>query len=162
MGSLKHYEFQSAWTVEAPPEDVYDVLYEVAAYPRWWPEVKEATKLDEDRYLLRCRSFLPYVLSFVTARQREDRVAGILEARMEGDLEGFSRWTITAAGEGSRLVFDEVVITNKKVLNALAPIARPAFRFNHTLMMRHGRKGLATFLAGYRLARAAERVEPRA
>ena len=34
-----------------------------------------------------------------------------------------------------------------------AILERPAFKGNHTLMMRHGEAGLRTFLAGLRLGR---------
>ena len=159
MSSLTRYEFSSEWLVDASPDEAYAALHDLASYPKWWPEVKEAHKIDEDRFVLRCRSFLPYDLIFETARGVEDPEARILEAKMTGDLEGFSRWTITAHGKGARIVFDEVVITNKKLLNAIAPVARPAFKANHAVMMRHGLRGLKTFLAGYRLAREGERAE---
>jgi hypothetical protein len=73
----------------------------------------------------------------------------VLEAKLTGDLEGFSRWTITATGSGADLLFEEEVVTTKALLRRLAPIARPAFRANHALMMRHGERGLRTYLAGY-------------
>ena len=53
----------------------------------------------------------------------------------------------------TRCVFDEHVVTNKGLLDRLAVVARPAFKANHTLMMRHGEAGLRTFLAGYRMGR---------
>ena len=71
---------------------------------------------------------------------------------MAGDLEGFSRFSITPTSRGSRLVFEEEVTTNKRVLNWLAPLARPAFKWNHSLMMRHGLAGLKTYLAGFNRA----------
>jgi len=33
-------------------------------------------------------------------------------------------------------------------------VARPAFRANHTLMMRDGRRGLTAYLAGLRAGRS--------
>ncbi len=68
---------------------------------------------------------------------------------MSGDLEGFARWSIDPVGAGCKLVYDQEVDTRKAVLNALAPVARPGFRINHSLMMRHGQAGLRTFMAGY-------------
>ena len=150
---LNDYTFQSTWQLDASPRDVYDVLAELGEYPAWWPEVKEAVKLSEDAYELRCRSFLPYDLRFVTSRSVEDPERMILEANMRGDLEGFSRWTISGAAGRTICVFDEHVITNKGLLDRLAIVARPAFKANHTLMMRHGERGLKTFLAGYRMGR---------
>ena len=95
--AFNDYTFQSIWELAAPPRDVYDVLAELGEYPEWWPEVKLAVKLGEDAYELRCRSILPYDLRFVTTRSVEDPESMILEANMRGDLEGFSRWTITGS-----------------------------------------------------------------
>ena len=107
------YHFISRWTVDAPADAVYDAIYEVVAYPAWWPEVKEARKVDEDHLWIRTRSILPYDLAFDLERTIADRRAGILEARLRGDLEGVIRWTIAAAGSGCLITFDEDVITTK-------------------------------------------------
>jgi hypothetical protein len=89
----------------------------------------------------RCRSLLPYDLVFVTHEGTRDPLNRALEARLTGDLEGFSHWIIrpATAGTGADLLFEEEVVTNKALLWRLAPIARAAFRDNHALMMRHGR-----------------------
>ena len=147
------YHFLSRWTVDAPAAAVYDAIYEVVDYPSWWPEVKEARKLDEDHLWMRTRSVLPYDLAFELERTVADKRAGILEARLTGDLEGVIRWTMAAATDGCLITFDEDVITTKATLNRLAPIVRPAYAANHTLMMAHGQAGLRTFLAGYALAK---------
>lgn len=151
--SERRYHFVSRWTVEAPQGAVYAAIYEVVAYPAWWPEVKEARKLDEDHLWMRTRSILPYDLAFQLERTIADPRAGILEARLTGDLEGVIRWTIEPTSGGCLITFDEDVVTNKATLNRLAPIVRPAYVANHALMMAHGQAGLRTFLAGYALAR---------
>ncbi len=153
MPGLRDYRFTSYWRVRATVEEAYAALHDLESYPAWWPEVKEATRVDDKTFALRCRSTLPYDLVFHTTQAVEDPSSGILEASMTGDLEGFSRWTIRPGPEGSVMRFDEEVTTNKRSLNLLAPIARPAFKANHTLMMRHGEAGLRTFLAGLRLGR---------
>jgi hypothetical protein len=153
FSELRHYSFTSVWFVDAAPQDVFDVLADVGDYPAWWPEVKEVRRLDDDAVEARARSLLPYDLRFTMRPDRQDRDAGLLEVRMSGDLEGFSRFTITPATKGSRLLFEEEVLTNKPLLDRLAPIARPVFKLNHTLMMRHGLAGLKTYLAGYERAR---------
>jgi hypothetical protein len=151
----RRYHFLSRWTVDAPADAAYAAIYEVVSYPAWWPEVKEARKLDEDHLWMRTRSFLPYDLAFDLERTIADARAGILEARLTGDLEGVIRWTITPAEDGSLITFDEDVDTNTATLNRLAPLVRPAFVANHALMMAHGQAGLRTFLAGFALARRA-------
>ena len=154
MSGVNHYRFRSVWTVEASPDEVFTVLRDLGGYPAWWKEVKEARKLDDDRFVLRVKSLLPYYLEFVSERARDEPDTGVLEARLIGDLDGFSRWTITASGDKARIQFDEEVFTRRRSLNVLAPVARPAFKLNHTLMMRHGEAGLRTFLAGLRFGRA--------
>ena len=156
MSRLNHYSFSSVWLVEAPAADVFEVLRDLGDYSVWWPEVKEVHRVDDDTTVVRCRALLPYDLRFTMRRSREDPTAGVLEVAMSGDLEGFSRWTISSYGDGaSRLLFEEEVATNKKLLNQLAPVARPAFTLNHALMMRHGHQGLRVYLAGFRRARSA-------
>ncbi|MGH2500610.1 MAG: SRPBCC family protein [Candidatus Limnocylindria bacterium] len=152
--SPQRYHFLTRWPVEASPAAAYAALYEVVEYPRWWPEVKEARKIDEDHLRLRTRALLPYDLAFTLIRQLADPRRGILEARLEGDLAGTIRWSIVPTDGGSLITFDERVITQKELLDRLAPIARPAFIANHALMMRHGHAGLRAFLAGYELGRA--------
>jgi hypothetical protein len=145
------YRFRSEWNMTAAPDDVYRALVEIEDYPSWWQEVRTVDPVSQDLWQLTCRSVLPYDLNFTSHQSRRDRKAGILEAHLEGDLEGFSRWTIMPAADGTLAVFDEEVIANKSLLRRLALVARPAFTANHSLMMLHGRRGLTAYLAGMRL-----------
>ncbi|HET7489421.1 MAG TPA: SRPBCC family protein [Acidimicrobiales bacterium] len=146
-GSRTHYVFKSIWQVEAPAPAVTAVLNDLPSYPAWWPEIREVRRLGDVRFEVVARSFLPYDLRFVSEGVRSGD--GVIDARLTGDLEGTVRWTISAEGGGCRLVYDQEVDTHKALLNATAPLARPAFRANHALMMRHGQAGLRTFMAGY-------------
>lgn len=151
------YRFRSKWPLRASLQDVYAVLEDVESYPDWWPEIREARRIDSGSGSMRARSWLPYDLNFTLSRTRQDPGAGILEARMEGDLEGFSRWSLTRSGELTLADFQEEVVVNRPLLRRLAPIARPAFRANHRSMMHNGHRGLQTYLAGY--ARATGRAQ---
>ena len=151
--TLNFYRFRSDWVLDAPLADVYDVLERLADYPAWWPQVRQVRDLGDELYELVCRATLPYDLVFRTRQARRDRAGGVLAAEMSGDLVGFSRWTLAPYGEGTLAVFDEEVILGKPLLRKLAPVARPAFRVNHTLMMRDGRYGLSAYLAGLRHVR---------
>ena len=136
------YSFRSVWHLPGAPDDAYRVLARLVDYPSWWPEVKEVRARSADECELRVRSVLPYDLRFVSRQTRQDPEQRVLEASMNGDLNGFSRWTIEHAQGGTRAAFDEEVEAEKELLRKLAPIARPAFRVNHTVMMRHGERGL--------------------
>jgi hypothetical protein len=147
---LNHYRFVNVWRLNFRPEEVYRALREIGDYPRWWPEVRRVDRIDDNTVKIVARSFLPYSLTFEATDSRQDDEAGVLEVRMKGDLEGFSRWTIVPEGTGTRATFEEEVIVRRESLRRLAFVARPFFRLNHSLMMRHGRTGLRVYLAGYR------------
>ena len=149
MPNLTHYVFRSLWTVEAPFDDVCSVLADVESYPTWWPEIHRVEPLGDGRFQMVARSLLPYELRFVSEERPEKGAPGVIEAALSGDLEGFARWTVTEEPGTCRLVYDQEVETHKKLLDVLAPVARPAFRANHSLMMRHGQSGLRTYMAGY-------------
>lgn len=151
--SRHSYSFRSEWHLAAPASTVYEVLERLPDYPAWWPEVREVTPAGPEAYALVVRSTLPYSLRFLTTQGRRDPEQRVLEARMTGDLEGFSRWTIHETPTGAVAVFEEDVEANKALLRRLAAVARPAFRYNHMVMMRHGERGLRTYLAGYHAAR---------
>lgn len=104
------------------------------------------TRLDDTTGVIRIRSLLPYDLRFTARETRRDPVAGVLEIAMSGDVEGWARWTVTAAGTGTLARYEQVVGVHKPLLRRLAVPGRPVFRANHRLMMRAGRRGLAAHL----------------
>jgi ribosome-associated toxin RatA of RatAB toxin-antitoxin module len=140
------YVFRSQWHLTAPPDAVYDVLRDVAGYPDWWPQVRSARLIDDGAGELCCRSLLPYDLTFTISRDIEDVAARVLQARLAGDLDGTSRWTITADGSGCVATFDEDIEVHKGLVRRSGLIARPLLRFNHDLMMREGERGLRRHL----------------
>jgi uncharacterized protein YndB with AHSA1/START domain len=147
---LNEYHFRSVWQLDAPTAAVFGVLADLETYPAWWPEIRLVETVTADASRITARSLLPYDLAFITRQAKRDIDAAVLEATMTGDLEGFSRWTLTSESDTTtRAVFEEEVVTNKALLRRLAFIARPAFRANHRLMMRHGEQGLRTYLAGH-------------
>ncbi len=150
MDDLNLYHFVNVWHLKFPPEEVYRVLEDIGGYPRWWPEVRRVDRIDESTVRIVARSVLPYSLTFQATDSRHDEPGRVLEIAMRGDLDGFSRWTIESERAGTRATFEEEVIARKKSLRRLAWVARPFFRGNHTVMMRHGRRGIGVYLAGYR------------
>jgi Polyketide cyclase / dehydrase and lipid transport len=157
MADHNFYRFSSVWFVDSPPQETYDALKDIGSYPKWWPEVKEVYALDGGRAQMRARSLLPYDLRFVSSQSETDSTNLVLEMTMVGDLEGFARFHIEACDGGSRLVFEEEVTANKKLLRRLGRVARAAFIANHALMMRRGQAGLRVYMAGFSDGRAAHR-----
>ncbi|MEV6975223.1 SRPBCC family protein [Kitasatospora sp. NPDC093806] len=144
-----HYRFRGVWRLAAPPAAVYAALADVAAYPRWWPEILAVRQTGPDSGEALVRALLPYHLVIGLTEVRRDAGAGVLEAAMSGDLTGWSRWTVAADGAGGTLaLFEEDTRPAKPLLRRLALPARPLFRANHAVMMGRGRRGLAAYLAG--------------
>ncbi|MFI9615553.1 SRPBCC family protein [Streptomyces sp. NPDC052023] len=141
-----HYRFRSLWSLPAAPAAVYGVLERPEEYPRWWRQVREVQRKDTTTGVIRIRSLLPYDMTFTAREVRRDPGAGVLEIVMSGDIEGWARWTVTAAGSGCLARYDQVVDVNKPLLRRFAVPGRPVFRVNHRLMMRAGRRGLLAYL----------------
>lgn len=146
MTQRPFYRFQTTWRIEASRSEAFDVLNDIEQYPAWWPEIKEARQIDEARAEVRIRAALPYTLDMQLEKEIADKPAGILRTSLTGDLEGWSSWSMTAVGPYCLLRFDEEVVSTRPLMNALTPIARPLFRLNHSLMMRHGERGLRSHL----------------
>nr|WP_042375215.1 hypothetical protein [Streptacidiphilus neutrinimicus] len=143
------YRFTSRWELPGAYEHVFAALAAPIDYPLWWPQITEVRQLTQDSGRMRFRSLLPYDLHVTAFAERNDPDAGVLEARLAGDLEGLTRWTVSRDGAEGRTVavFDEDVEVCKPLMRLLALPGRPAFRANHAWMMRAGRLGLARHLA---------------
>lgn len=139
------YVFSSVWSLPVPAVRVFAALSRLDEYPAWWPQVRHARRIDDETCGLAVRSALPYTLRIVAHHARRDPAAGVLEARLSGDLVGHSRWTVLATPAGVRCRFEEDVHLARPILRRLG-FARPAFRANHALMMRAGERGLRTQL----------------
>ncbi|MEW2398438.1 SRPBCC family protein [Streptomyces sp. NPDC046862] len=141
-----HYRFRTLWALPVPPATAYEVLDRAEDYPRWWPQVREVTRLDDATGVVRIRSVLPYDLRFTGREVRRDPAAGVLEIEMTGDLDGWARWTLTPDGSGTLARYDQEVHVTKPLMRRLAVPGRLVFRANHALMMRAGRRGLLAYL----------------
>jgi hypothetical protein len=151
---LNSYRFRSEWSVDCSPAEAFAVLADLGNYPRWWPEVRRAVRVTDLCAELSCQSLLPYELVFQARHNARDPEAGLLRADLVGDLDGVVSWRIFADGDGSRLVYEQEVTVRKPLLRRLALVGRPLLRANHELMMRNGRRGLRTYLAGFHAGRA--------
>jgi hypothetical protein len=140
------YCFRSAWGVDLHADKLFDVLSDIASYPRWWPQLRSVERIDDDTAAVRCRSALPYTLRLHARRAREDRDAGVLEVRLHGDLDGWSRWTLTPRHEGTALVYEQEVVVRGRMLRWAGLVGRPVLRLNHAWMMRGARLGLHRWL----------------
>jgi hypothetical protein len=139
---MREYEFLTTWCLDAPIERVFDVLRDSRGYPRWWKGVKSVVALADgdpegvgEASRFTWRSVLPYELSF--------------DSR---ELEGTGVWRLYE-GSGTAAVYEWRVHTTRAWMNVLAPLARPAFAWNHDIVMRQGADGIARELGARLIAR---------
>lgn len=125
----------------------FEVVSDLPTYPAWWPEVKKVDLVDADRANVTITALIPYSLKFLMERELDDPAGGVLRARLTGDLQGWSSWKLREQMGGCTLVFEEEVEAKKRLLRLLAPVARPAFQLNHSIMMKRGEAGLRRYLA---------------
>lgn len=141
------YRFGSRWELKASAADVYWALYDLPAYPTWWPQFIAVRSIDPRHHFMVVRSFLPYRIQYTLTREVADVARGVLQGHVDGDIVGRIRWDIVPSPSGSVVYFAEKVETQSELLNMLAPIARLAFGANHEVMMRDGFIGLRAYLA---------------
>jgi hypothetical protein len=153
---VKRFSLSTLWRLETSADAVWDALYDVQSWPKWWPYVRSVTELAPGdargvgalrRYTWTSR--LPYSLTFemrATVVERPFRLEGVAV----GELDGTGRWTVQHAGSATSVRYDWDVATTRPWMNTLAPLLAPAFRWNHGAVMAAGGRGLATHL-GVRL-----------
>jgi uncharacterized protein YndB with AHSA1/START domain len=154
---MADYSFTTRWHVEAPIESVWEAIHAARDWPRWWTYVQRVTVLEEGApdgvgqvQRQEWRTALPYSFVFdarVVTVERPHHLA----AETVGELSGTGRWQLSEDGPVTVVRYDWNVRTTKGWMNALAPVARPIFAWNHRTVMDEGGAGLARWL-GTRLA----------
>jgi hypothetical protein len=157
---MARYGFLTTWVLDAPVDPVWEAIHDTAAWPSWWPAVRAVDELepgasDDTGKLFRIvwRGPLPYDVTFDVRVGRVQR-PHLMEGRALGDLAGNGRWRVFGtAGGPTAVTYEWDVETTQRWMNALAPLARRAFSWNHDAVMRQGAEGLASHLGVALLAR---------
>lgn len=153
---MTQYSFVTTWQLETPIETVWDAIVEPAQWHSNWAYVDRVVDLqkgDEDgigavqRYVW--KTALPYTLNIDVRTTRVERPT-VLELASAGELEGTGQWQLSEMGGITTVRYDWNVRTTKPWMNLFAPVARPAFAWNHAIVMRAGGEALARTL-GVRL-----------
>jgi uncharacterized protein YndB with AHSA1/START domain len=149
---LADYSFLTTWLLESPREPIWDAIYDQASWPQWWRGVEEATEVraGEESGVgtvarMAWKSLLPYRIEFEVTTTRVER-PHILEADAVGELSGVGRWRLYEQGGVTAVLYEWNVATSKAWMNALAPIARPVFEWNHDWVMARGGEGISQLL----------------
>ncbi len=149
---MAEYSFITTWKFNSPINRVWDEIFDPGSWPEWWNyvdstrEIKKGDKLGIGSlwdYTWKTRLF--YKFSFTvetTVVEPPCRLVG----NASGDLEGTGIWTLTQEHNSTKVIYVWNVKTNKSWMNILAPLAYPFFKWNHTVVMDNGYKGLKTRL----------------
>ena len=144
--------FVTTWLLECERERAWDAIHDSEAWPLWWRGVVRAERLaygDENgvgqrgRYVW--RSAIPYPVEFEIRSTRVER-PHLLEGTASGGLEGVGRWRLFEQEGVTAVIYEWNVRTTKRWMNAVAPFARPVFKWNHDWVMRNGGTGIAELL----------------
>ena len=91
------------------------------------------------------KSLLPYRVEFEVTTTKVER-PHLLEADAVGELAGVGRWRLYEQDGVTAVLYEWNVATTKAWMNLLAPVARPAFEWNHDWVMARGGEGIAELL----------------
>ncbi len=97
-------------------------------------------------YRHRWRSVIPYAVEFEVETTRVEH-GQLIEAVARGKLAGTGTWRFWH-GSGTAVTYEWDVATTVPWMNVAAPLARPAFEWNHHAIMRWGGEGLASRVGG--------------
>ena len=148
----REYRFLTTWLLGCERERAWEAVFDSEAWPSWWKGVENVVEIepgDADgvgrlgRYTW--RSKLPYELTFDTRTVRVERPF-LLEGDASGELQGKGIWRLFEQDGVTAVVYEWNVSTTKWWMNMLAPLARPAFEWNHDWVMGNGAEGIARHL----------------
>ena len=149
---MADYAFLTTWLLESPRDPVWEAIHDQESWPSWWRGVEEARELEpgdaEGRgsvSKLVWKSLLPYRVEFEVTTVTVD-YPNLMEGHAVGELKGIGRWRLYEQGGVTAVVYEWNVSTTKPWMNALAPLLRPAFEWNHDWVMRRGGEGIAALL----------------
>jgi Polyketide cyclase / dehydrase and lipid transport len=150
------YHFISSFSLSSDRDTVWDALTSVEDWPTWWSWLKRIDVIRESAsadgvgaiYRNQVRAPAGYGMAYDT------EIGGIdpkrrIDVISSGDIVGRGRFLVSDGGsDGTEVSFLWLVETPKRWMNLLAPIARPAFTWNHDKLMTAFGEGLAATTRG--------------
>jgi hypothetical protein len=151
--SATRFDLTTDWSLPFPLAALWQALIAPEEWPSWWRAVARVERLapGDDNGVgavrrMTWRTALPYTLTFDMRTTRIEPMS-LIEGRAEGELTGLGRWTLSPAGDGTRVRYEWMVEMTQPRMRLVAPIARPVFAWNHATVMRWGEEGLRSKLA---------------
>lgn len=147
-----HFDLVSQWRIHAPVDQVWAALTDTAAWPNWWPYVREVHTLREGGpdgvgtvRRIDWSTRLPYRI-IIEVESLESVRHQRLRGRSRGQLGGEGLWLLRADPEFTDLTYVWRVALKQRWMRWLAPLLAPVFRWNHDGVMRAGEAGLRQML----------------
>ena len=150
------YHFRSDFTLTSSRDAVWTALRAVDQWPTWWRWLKRidvvrgATSEHGVGAIHRNHISSPtgYSFRFQGETVDADHLRRI-DLVLSGEIDGRVRYVLSDAPSGGTLVaYAQLVETPKWWMNLLAPLARPAFTWNHGRLMTDFGRGLAKASGG--------------
>jgi polyketide cyclase/dehydrase/lipid transport protein len=149
---MTRYDFTTRWHLEAPVERVWKAIFELDRWPEWWEGVENVEPLEQgdsdhvgSLWRHTWKSALPYRLSFDMRVTRVEPPA-LMAGCALGELAGEGVWRLFRSEVGTLVRYEWRVATTGRLMNLLAPLARPLVAWNHDVVMRQGGTGLARLI----------------
>ena len=146
------YAFITRWQIKAPLPQVWSVIYSSLDWPDWWKGVQSVTEIEKGDNAgigsvrsYTWRSVLPYTLSF-QMRLVEIETYKRMKGQAFGELEGEGEWFFEEKNGITYIEYHWTVFTNKAWMNYFSFMLKPAFQYNHDVVMSWGARGLAAKL----------------
>ena len=146
--TTRQFKLVSEWHVRAPVEKVWHEIARPDDWPQWWRAVKRVEILREGdargvgtERRMTWGTALPYSLAFDMRATRVEPMS-VIEGVASGELTGLGRWTLKPEAGGALVRYDWEVELAKPWMRWLAPVLRPAFTWNHHVVMAWGYAGL--------------------
>jgi hypothetical protein len=153
--AVKEVEVSSEWEIDAPVEDVFEMLLDTRNYARWWPEMAghintggpylNATTVAQCVACLPV-AFLPFQPTLhITLRFPQIERNQRIRARLTGDVSGIAEWVIVSRGAGAGVVLKQNarLRLSLPLLNlAMLILPEAAWRLNLERLLLEVRAGL--------------------
>lgn len=149
------YRFIEHWIIpDFSPREVYNVISDARLLPEWWKGVYLAAEPLDGQWVAPrvggriravARGFLPYKLHFVLESTVLEP-GRVVEVRIQGDLDGTWRATLSVHDHGTRVDIEEQVVAKKPVIRVFSPLLKPLFAWNHFWTTPRGERGLRAYM----------------
>jgi uncharacterized protein YndB with AHSA1/START domain len=146
--SASQFNLVTDWRFPAPVEPIWAELMAPEQWPDGWRAVKRVTPIREGdaqgigaERRFTWRTALPYELSF-TMRAVRIEPMHLIEGIARGEIDGVGRWTLSPEGEGTLVRYTWEIALTKPWMRLLSPVLRPAFAWNHHVVMGWGEADL--------------------